>query len=160
MKHLKMNSPIGVLTIVASDRGLSAVLWEKEKEGRVRIEIGSESQNDSFLLMAKAQLDEFFAGTRTKFDLKLDMMGTDFQKKVWQALTGIPYGQTASYLDIARKIGKPSASRAVGMANSKNPISIIVPCHRVIGASGKLTGYAGGLDSKKQLLDLEASVNC
>lgn len=155
MKHLKMKSPVGILTLVASEEGLCAVLWENEKDGRVKIDIGQESKDDKFLRIAERQLSEFFKGTRTRFELELDMQGTDFQKKVWRALTKIPYGKTASYLDIARKIGQPTASRAVGMANGKNPISIIVPCHRVIGANGKLTGYAGGLDAKEILLSLE-----
>jgi len=157
MKHLKMRSPVGILTLVASDKGLCAVLWEKEKVGRVKIDLGVEAAKDSFLLEVKQQLSEFFAGERSSFDIKLDMLGTEFQKRVWRALTKIPYGKTASYLDIAKKIGKPPASRAVGMANGRNPISIIVPCHRVIGANGSLTGYAGGVEAKQLLLDLETS---
>lgn len=160
MKHLKMKSPVGILTLVASEKGLCAVLWEKEKIGRVKIDIGQESKSDKFLRIVERQLSEFFKGTRTRFELELDMQGTEFQKKVWRALTKIPYGKTASYLDIAHKIGQPTASRAVGMANGKNPISIIVPCHRVIGTNGKLTGYAGGVESKQVLLELESSVMC
>lgn len=157
MKHLKMNSPVGVLTLVASEQGLCAVLWENDKLGRVKIAIGSEDKQNEHLLTAKLQLQEFFKGERKAFDLKLDMQGTEFQKKVWYALIEIPYGETASYIDIARKIGKPTASRAVGMANGKNPVSIIVPCHRVIGANGSLTGYAGGVKAKQILLGLEAN---
>lgn len=107
---------------------------------------------------ARDQLSAYFEGDLTEFDLELDASGTPFQKRVWDALLTIPFGKTASYVDIARKVGTPNASRAVGGANSRNPISIVVPCHRVIGASGKLTGYAGGLDRKKKLLDHEAEV--
>lgn len=104
---------------------------------------------------AKAQLTEYFAGTRTVFDLPLNPLGTAFQKSVWAELVKIPYGQTLSYGELARRIGNPKASRAVGLANGKNPLSIVVPCHRVIGASGKLTGYGGGLARKEALLALE-----
>ena len=101
------------------------------------------------------QLREYFAGTRTRFELDLDFVGTEFQKQVWAALLTIPFGETRSYSEIARQIGNPSAVRAVGAANGKNPISIVAPCHRVIGASGKLTGFAGGLEAKERLLTLE-----
>jgi methylated-DNA-[protein]-cysteine S-methyltransferase len=104
---------------------------------------------------AVRQLDEYFAGQRTEFDLDLDLAGTTFQRQVWAALQTIPYGETRSYGEIADQIGKPGAFRAVGLANGRNPIGIIVPCHRVIGASGSLTGYGGGLDRKQLLLDLE-----
>ena len=101
------------------------------------------------------QLDHYFKGNLKKFDLKLTMHGTDFQKNVWQQLQNIPYGETISYSELAVRIGNPKASRAVGMANGKNPISIIVPCHRVIGKNGSLTGFGGGIDTKRQLLELE-----
>jgi methylated-DNA-[protein]-cysteine S-methyltransferase len=104
------------------------------------------------------QLNQYFAGERTEFDLELDMRGTQFQKDVWNALLTIPYGETRSYGEIARQIGRPDRARAVGAANGSNPISIIVPCHRVIGADGSLTGYGGGLDRKRFLLDHEAGV--
>lgn len=107
---------------------------------------------------ARDQLAAYFEGDLTEFDLELDASGTSFQKRVWDALLTIPFAKTASYVDIARKVGMPNAPRAVGGANSRNPIAIVVPCHRVIGASGKLTGYAGGLDRKKKLLDHEAEV--
>lgn len=103
------------------------------------------------------QLNEYFNGTRISFDLPLSLEGTDFQKLVWNTLKAIPYGETKSYKDIAEAIGNPKACRAVGMANNKNPISIIIPCHRVIGSNGKLVGYRGGVEIKKQLLDLEKS---
>jgi methylated-DNA-[protein]-cysteine S-methyltransferase len=104
---------------------------------------------------AAKQLNEYLAGKREAFDLPLEPEGTQFQKAVWKALTGIPYGETRTYKDIAESIGNPKACRAVGMANNKNPIAILIPCHRVIGADGKLVGYAGGLDIKKKLLELE-----
>jgi len=107
---------------------------------------------------AREQMAAYFAGDLTQFDLRLDASGTPFQKRVWNALVEIPYGKTASYGEVARNVDMPTASRAVGSANSRNPIAIVVPCHRVIGASGKLTGYAGGLERKKQLLALEADV--
>lgn len=155
MNHLIMKSPVGKLTLVASESGICAVLWEKEKQGRVKIDLGELNPKNKILQEAKRQLEEYFKGKRSSFDLPLDLIGTDFQKKVWKALSKIPFGQTHSYLDIAKKLKNKNASRAVGMANGKNPISIIVPCHRVIGNSGKLTGYAGGLEAKKILLDLE-----
>lgn len=115
-----------------------------------------EIKETPLLKKAHQQLEEYFQGQRQKFDLPLSPQGTDFQKKVWQALQTIPYGQTATYKEIAIKAGSPKGSRAVGMANNKNPIGIIIPCHRVIGTNGTLTGYAGGLELKQQLLDLES----
>ncbi|MDB5188289.1 MAG: O-6-methylguanine methyltransferase [Candidatus Kaiserbacteria bacterium] len=150
-----MKSPIGNLTLVGSDRGLAAILWEKEKKGRVPLKIVGEDKKLPILIKAEKQLNEYFAKKRKTFDLTLDFNGTDFQKKVWKALLNIPFGATVSYGDIARKVGKPTASRAVGAANGKNPISIIAACHRVIGTSGKLTGYAGGVENKVMLLELE-----
>jgi methylated-DNA-[protein]-cysteine S-methyltransferase len=113
-------------------------------------------RDDAPFAAAHAQLDEYFAGDRTEFDLPLHPSGTPFQLKVWDALRTIPYGEVRSYGEIAEQIGKPGAARAVGLANGRNPISIIVPCHRVIGASGALTGYGGGLERKQALLDLES----
>jgi methylated-DNA-[protein]-cysteine S-methyltransferase len=150
-----MPSPVGTLTLVASDAGLAAVLWEDDARGRVRLNFAA--GDHPVLLEAERQLGEYFAGARTAFDLKLDFTGTDFQKSVWQALLTIPFGETRSYAQIARQIGKPKAMRAVGAANGKNPISIVAPCHRVIGADGKLTGFAGGLDAKSHLLGLETA---
>jgi methylated-DNA-[protein]-cysteine S-methyltransferase len=114
--------------------------------------------NEKIFLKAIDQLDAYFKGELTKFDIELNIQGTDFQKKVWQELVKIPYGETLSYGELAKRIGNPKASRAVGMANGKNPISIIVPCHRVIGKNGSLTGFGGGLDAKKTLLDLEKRI--
>jgi methylated-DNA-[protein]-cysteine S-methyltransferase len=151
----EMNSPVGRLKLVGSDRGLAAVLWEDDDPKRVRIREYMRDDDHPVLVEAEKQLKEYFAGSRKDFTLELDPMGTDFQKEVWKALAAIPYGETRSYGDIAREIGNVKAVRAVGAANGKNPISIVVPCHRVVGASGELTGFAGGLEAKACLLSLE-----
>jgi methylated-DNA-[protein]-cysteine S-methyltransferase len=148
-------TPVGALTLVGSDRGLAAILWEDDNPARVRLTITGEDGSHPVLLETERQLGEYFAGQRRSFTVKLDFTGTEFQKKVWRALLAIPYGQTRSYGQIARQLGNPKAMRAVGAANGRNPVSIIAPCHRVIGASGKLTGFAGGLKTKAQLLALE-----
>jgi methylated-DNA-[protein]-cysteine S-methyltransferase len=148
-------SPVGKLKLVGSNAGLAAILWENDNSKRVRRTITSEAKNHPVLVETARQLEEYFAGKRKKFSVKLDFTGTEFQNRVWQALLEIPFGETRSYGDIAKQLGKPTASRAVGAANGKNPISIIAPCHRVIGASGKLTGFAGGLENKARLLALE-----
>ena len=149
-------SPVGVLTLVASDTGLAAILWENDRPGRVRL--GEMIENDDHPILAETakQLGAYFAGTLTAFTVPLDFAGTDFQKSVWHALLTIPFGETRSYAEIARQIGRPSAVRAVGAANGRNPISIIAPCHRVIGSNGALTGFAGGLEAKQLLLGLES----
>lgn len=145
-------SPVGRLTLVAGDAGLCAVLWEDDKPGRVVLGEMGEAPGHAVLDQAEAELSDYFVGHRTTFDVPLDFHGTDFQISVWQALTQIPFGETRSYGDIARQLGNPAAVRAVGAANGRNPVSIIAPCHRVIGASGKLTGFAGGLEAKAWLL--------
>ncbi|QJI45386.1 methylated-DNA--[protein]-cysteine S-methyltransferase [Pseudomonas sp. ADAK2] len=150
-----MASPVGELKLVANGSRLAAILWENDKPNRVRLGPMTEAADNPILLRTVEQLQEYFAGTRNQFDLELDFAGTQFQKKVWQALLTIPFGETRSYSEIAQQIGNPSAVRAVGAANGKNPISIVAPCHRVIGASGKLTGFAGGLEAKERLLTLE-----
>jgi methylated-DNA-[protein]-cysteine S-methyltransferase len=150
-----VDSPIGELRLVASNDGLAAILWEKERPGRVRLNIVAEDKSHPILVEAERQLRDYFAGKRKTFALKLDFAGTDFQKKVWQALLTIPFGETRSYGEIARQIGRPNAVRAVGAANGRNPIAIVAPCHRVIGSTGKLTGFAGGLAAKAKLLDIE-----
>lgn len=150
-------SPVGELKLVASDRGLTAILWENEDPKRVRLLNPQLDPQHPVLLETEKQLNEYFAGKRQRFTLTLDFKGTEFQKKVWQALVAIPFGETRSYSEIAREIGHPTAVRAVGAANGRNPISIIAPCHRVIGANGKLTGFAGGLEVKAFLLNIEAS---
>ncbi|MNP14582.1 Methylated-DNA--protein-cysteine methyltransferase [compost metagenome] len=150
-----MQSPVGTLTLVARGERLAAVLWEEERENRVRLGEVHRDDQQPILREAARQLEEYFAGKRQRFELALDFVGTAFQRQVWAALLTIPFGQTRSYSDIARQIGNPSAVRAVGAANGRNPISIIAPCHRVIGASGSLTGFAGGLTAKQYLLALE-----
>lgn len=150
-----MPSPVGQLTLVARDGKLSAILWETERANRVRLGELYEAPESPVLVETQRQLQEYFAGTRHQFELELDFAGTDFQKQVWQALLTIPFGETRSYSQIAQQIGNPKAVRAVGAANGRNPISIIAPCHRVIGASGGLTGFAGGLEAKQYLLRLE-----
>ncbi|MGB3123451.1 MAG: methylated-DNA--[protein]-cysteine S-methyltransferase [Pseudomonas sp.] len=156
-EYTLMASPVGQLTLVARDGKLSAILWEKERANRVRLGQLYEANDNSVLLETKRQLNEYFAGTRNHFALELDFVGTEFQKQVWQALLTIPFGETRSYSQIATQIGNPKAVRAVGAANGRNPISIIAPCHRVIGASGGLTGFAGGLEAKQFLLALEGT---
>ncbi|WP_455916889.1 methylated-DNA--[protein]-cysteine S-methyltransferase [Pantoea agglomerans] len=152
-----MPSPVGALTLIASDLGLTAILWQDDNPNRVRLPDMQENPAHPVLVETERQLNEYFAGTRTTFTMTLDFVGTEFQKKVWQALVAIPFGETRSYADIARDIGNPKAVRAVGAANGKNPISIIAPCHRVIGSNGKLTGFAGGLEVKAFLLKIETA---
>ena len=153
----KMFSPVGELTLVASDAGLAAILWENDDPERVRLGAMVEDGNDRILTDAEQQLRAYFAGTLTRFTVPLDFQGTDFQKSVWAALLTIPFGETRSYAEIARQLGRPTAFRAVGAANGKNPISIVAPCHRVIGTNGALTGFAGGLEGKAFLLELEGA---
>ena len=150
-----MQSPVGELKLVASERGLVAVLWENDDPKRVRFLPQVEQPDNPILLEAERQLWEYFSGKRREFALPLEFVGTEFQKQVWAALVTIPYGETRSYGDIARQIGNPTAVRAVGAANGRNPLSIIAPCHRVIGTNGKLTGFAGGLQTKAFLLRIE-----
>jgi methylated-DNA-[protein]-cysteine S-methyltransferase len=151
----KIDSPVGTLKLVATDAGLAAILWPNDDPARVQLGEPVESDSHPVLLETERQLHEYFDGRRKVFDLKLDFSGTDFQRQVWGALLTIPYGETRSYAQIARQIGRPDAVRAVGAANGRNPISIVTPCHRVIGSSGKLTGFAGGLETKAFLLALE-----
>ncbi len=153
----EMASPVGLLKLVATDQALVAVLWENENPKRVRLAELVEDKKHPILLETQKQLNEYFAGQRTQFDLPLDFEGTEFQKKIWQALLTIPFGETRSYKQIAEQVGNVKAVRAVGAANGKNPISIIAPCHRVVGANGKLVGFAGGLENKSILLKLEIS---
>nr|WP_254053980.1 methylated-DNA--[protein]-cysteine S-methyltransferase [Singulisphaera sp. GP187] len=155
--HKTMNSPVGMLKLVGSEAGLAAVLWENDDPRRVRLDVGLHSEHHPVLVEAERQLNEYFAGKRKVFSVKLDFVGTPFQKKVWQAMLSIPFGETRTYGELAKQIGDPNAVRAVGAANGKNPLSIIGPCHRVIGASGKLTGFAGGLEAKALLLRLEGA---
>jgi methylated-DNA-[protein]-cysteine S-methyltransferase len=152
-----MDSPVGRLKLVASEKGLVAVLWQNDRPERVPLTELAEVPKQKVLVETERQLNEYFAGKRREFSLPLDMRGTRFQRDVWEALLAIPFGETRSYGELAKKLGNPTASRAVGAANGRNPISIVVPCHRVIGASGKLTGFAGGLDVKARLLDIEGA---
>ncbi len=148
-------SPIGKLKLIGSDRGLAAILWENDSPRRVRVRAEVEDNNHPVLLETQRQLAEYFAGKRESFSLKLDPVGTKFQNDVWQALLAIPFGETRSYGQLAKQLGNPQATRAVGAANGRNPIAIVVPCHRVIGSSGNLTGFAGGLEAKAHLPRLE-----
>ena len=157
LAYKEIASPVGKLKLVASDKGLTAVLWEHDKPTRVRLAQMIKNENHPILLQAQRQIEEYLAGKRDTFSVPLDLNGTPFQKDVWEQLLAIPFGETRSYGQLARVLGKPQAMRAVGAAIGRNPISIIVPCHRVIGSSGKLTGFAGGLDTKAQLLTLEKS---
>jgi methylated-DNA-[protein]-cysteine S-methyltransferase len=152
-----VRSPVGVLTLIASGDGLAAILWENDRPGRVRLDVVAEDPKHPVIMATERQLAEYFAGRRKAFDLTLDFAGTQFQKKVWRALLTIPFGETRTYAQIAKQVGDPKAVRAVGAANGRNPISIVAPCHRVIGSNGKLTGFAGGLDVKAQLLRLEGA---
>lgn len=150
-------SPVGELVLVASDTGLRAILWPDHATGRVPLPDGIAPAGDHPVLTATAvQLREWFAGERRDFDLPLDPVGTPFQHGVWAALARIPYGETVTYAELADALGDRRKARAVGAAVGRNPLSIVVPCHRVVGADGTLTGFAGGLPTKRALLDLEA----
>lgn len=157
--YQKTPSPIGDIYIVADNHHLKAITficnWEAEKEKMGELTC----ESNDIIRQTQTQLKEYFAMERTEFDLPLSFPGTEFQQKTWQALLTIPYGETRSYSDQATLIDNPKAVRAVGRTNGLNPIAIVAPCHRVIGKSGKLTGYAGGLDKKKFLLDLERRKN-
>ncbi|NLJ80242.1 MAG: methylated-DNA--[protein]-cysteine S-methyltransferase [Firmicutes bacterium] len=149
MQHYyNYQSPIGNLLLREEDGVLTLAAFNEEG-------YQLDSVPTPFLLEVAKQLKEYFAGARQEFDLDLKPKGTDFQKRVWEALLTVPYGETISYKQVAERIGKPRAYRAVGLANNRNPIAIIIPCHRVIGADGKLVGYGGGLETKRFLLDLE-----
>ena len=142
------DTPVGKLCIGEEDDSITRVTWSKVPQEYIQ-------EETELILNCKIQLEEYFAGNRKQFDLPLAPKGTDFQKRVWKAVTDIPYGEKRTYGEIAAAVGSPKAARAVGMANNKNPIGIIVPCHRVVGADGKLVGYAGGMEKKEWLLNLE-----
>jgi methylated-DNA-[protein]-cysteine S-methyltransferase len=152
MPHTMYDSPVGTLTIVASDRGVQAVWWPDDPRA---LPVGEREDDHPLLRQAVAELDEYFAGSRHTFSVALDPAGTPFQLAVWEVLRRIPYATTITYGEQARRIGDPAKARAVGAADARNPISIIVPCHRVVGSSGALTGFAGGMDAKRWLLDFE-----
>jgi len=151
--YSRIDSPVGPLLLAVAERGLVALEF-----GGGEVAAGWVEFPEKTAPYAR-QLEEYFAGGRRRFDLPLDLRGTDFQKRCWQELLKIPYGETRSYAEIARAIGNPAAVRAVGLANGKNPIAIIVPCHRVIGSDGSLTGYGGGLETKRKLLQLEGALS-
>jgi methylated-DNA-[protein]-cysteine S-methyltransferase len=153
-----MDSPIGELLLTADGERLTGVFMEVRRHGPRSHEGWVGGADQPVLRAAAQQLGEYFLGTRTEFDLSLNAGGTAFQKRVWAELREIPFGRTISYGELARRIGNPAASRAVGLANGRNPISVIVPCHRVIGANGSLTGYGGGLERKKARLAPERRV--
>jgi methylated-DNA-[protein]-cysteine S-methyltransferase len=154
-----VESPVGPLRLVGSDAGLAGVLWEKQDPAKSGFELDRENTDHLVLQQAANELREYFAGERHEFSIPLDFHGTEFQNKVWRALQSIPFGETRSYGELAAQIGAPKASRAVGAANGRNPIPIILPCHRVIGSSGSLTGFGGGLPMKKQLLAHEQTLD-
>jgi methylated-DNA-[protein]-cysteine S-methyltransferase len=154
--HVTVPSPVGPLTIIAQDGAIIALYMDAQRHapGPEAFGLPGDLGEEPFAAAAK-QLTAYFAGQLTTFDLPLAPVGTDFQRRVWDGLRQIPYGQTVSYGELARRLGSPAASRAVGLANGRNPISIVVPCHRVIGSDGSMTGYGGGLDRKRFLLALE-----
>lgn len=152
--QMKLESNIGTLFLIASEHALNGVFWEQQ---RIPMVNGSSTPTEKFLNQAAREITEYLNGTRRDFDLPLAPEGTEFQKRVWEELTKIPYGQTRSYKDIATALNDPKASRAVGTANGLNPLCIIVPCHRVISSDGSIGGYSAGLAIKKRLLDLEAT---
>lgn len=153
--YTTMPSPIGELKLVGSDRGLAAILWREQRLSSASVGAAREDRGHPVLIETRRQLTEYFAGRRKAFDLKLDFVGTDFQKSVWAELLKIPFGETRTYGQIAKRLGNENAMRAVGAANGRNPIPIVAACHRVIGASGALVGFGGGLETKAKLLELE-----
>jgi methylated-DNA-[protein]-cysteine S-methyltransferase len=155
LAYKTIQSPVGELKLVASDKALVAILWENDDPDRVRLGALVEMTTHPILTKTERQLSEYFAGKRKSFSIALDLRGTSFQRNVWEALLAIPFGETQSYSDLARKLGDSQAARAVGAASGRNPISIIVPCHRLVGSTGKLTGFAGGLDAKTRLRSIE-----
>jgi methylated-DNA-[protein]-cysteine S-methyltransferase len=148
MRYAVMNTPLGPLTLGATEKGLASIHFGSAVPPHAVLDERAHCE-------VIKQLQEYFDGTRTRFDLALDIDGTPFQLAIWNELRKIPYGETRSYGEIARSIGKPGAARAVGMANHENPVAIVIPCHRVVGSDGSLTGYAGGLDLKKKLIEIE-----
>ena len=160
--HIVIDSILGPLTIVAEDGQIRCLYMDLQTHRPADAELGEpepRGRDAAPFTAAAEQLDAYFKGVRTTFDLPLAPVGSEFQQRVWAALQEIPYGQTESYGKLAQRIGSPGAARAVGLANGKNPIGILIPCHRVVGADGSLTGYGGGLDRKRKLLDLELAVS-
>ena len=160
--HIVIDSEVGPLTLVAEDGALVGLYMDLQRHRPDDDRLGELDLRGREAEPFKAsadQLDAYFAGTLTRFTLPLAPRGSDFQQRVWSALQEIPYGQTVSYGELAERVGSPGGARAVGLANGRNPIGIVIPCHRVVGSSGSLTGYGGGLDRKKRLLDLEVAVS-
>jgi methylated-DNA-[protein]-cysteine S-methyltransferase len=157
IRYQYMDSPVEPLLLAADDNGLYLIEFHSPRHPMARLEKWTEGKN-SILDMTRAQLDEYFSGTRKQFDLPLAPQGTPFQTEVWHTLATIPYGETISYAQLAQRVGKPTAMRAVGAANGRNPLPIVLPCHRVIGADGSLTGFGGGLPTKQFLLELEGAL--
>ncbi len=155
LKYKIIKSPLGPLKIVVNDQKLVAILWDNEKLNRVRLDQMDEAKEDPVILETEKQLNEYFLHERKEFDLPLETNGTQFQRAVWEAIYKISFGEVCTYKDIAIEIGHPNAYRAVGTAIGRNPISIVIPCHRVIGSDGGLAGFAGGLNRKRILLDIE-----
>ena len=155
---VRIDSPVGELRLVATASALIAVLWPEERDGRVRFLIEPVDGSNAILDRTATQLREYFEGTRRTFDVPLELRGTDFQQSVWLALAEIPFAETSTYSKQAAAVGRPRATRAVGSANGRNPLSIVLPCHRIVGADGRLAGFAGGLDTKRWLLDHERTV--
>ncbi|MQY12573.1 Methylated-DNA--protein-cysteine methyltransferase [Streptomyces sp. RB5] len=156
--HTVVDSPVGPLTLVADDDHLTGLYMTGQRHRPAEETFGVRGDPaDEPFASAAAQLTAYFAGERTTFDLPLRLAGTEFQQRVWEQLRAIPYGETISYGELAERVGNPAASRAVGLANGKNPVGIIVPCHRVVGANGSMTGYGGGLERKRYLLGFEST---
>lgn len=151
LRQTSISTPVGTMTLVGSDAGIRAILWDGEEAPK------SVPADDGVAVLADAaaQLNAYFAGELTAFDLSLDLVGTDFQVQAWRALADVPFGTTVTYGEQARRLGRPNAFRAVGAANGRNPVPIVLPCHRVVGVDGSLTGFGGGLDTKRWLLDHE-----
>ncbi len=157
--YTEIASPLGTILLRGTARGLTGLYMEEHRHGPRPEERAGWTRDDGPFATVREQLEEYFAGTRTAFDVALDreaLAGSPFQRQVWAALPDIPYGETITYGELARRIGQPAAVRAVGLANGRNPVSVIVPCHRVVGAGGRLTGYGGGTDRKRALLHLES----
>jgi methylated-DNA-[protein]-cysteine S-methyltransferase len=158
LRSIRTGTPVGRLTLIAAEGGLTRVLWPGEPLPAGTRPIEATARPHPVLAAAVRQLREYFAGTRTTFDVPLDLRGSAFQREAWLALASIPYGTTRTYGEQARSLGRPAATRAVGAANGRNPVPIVLPCHRLVGADGSLTGFAGGLAVKRALLDHEARV--
>lgn len=152
-----VDSPVGLLFVAADETGLRAIEF-RDNRHPVRRDADWQPGDSAMLRLARSQLEDYFAGKRRHFDLPLSPRGTEFQRAVWTALASIPYGETISYAQLASRVGRPTASRAVGAANGRNPLPIVLPCHRVIGADGALTGFGGGLPTKRYLLALEGAL--